>query len=191
MCDESSYISKPISTIQELIHWDFPSTSNLTIPLSYFSDFLNGNLSFPLPSSGLPKVIYCHDMAGGYLSSDRTVNFTCVFPAFRFVHWHLVDIFIYFSHQFITIPPVSWINLAHSYLIIFMFGFGLFNCFLCIFRIIYQKPRYYTIFENMRKVLLTFYNICTFRQNVPKIHRNLVTLLTNNNLCENDPLSRG
>ncbi|CAH8677027.1 unnamed protein product [Schistosoma haematobium] len=112
MCDESSYISKPISTIQELVHWDFPSTSNLTIPLSYFSDFLN-DFGFIRKSSGLPKVIYCHDMAGGYLSSDRTVNFTCVFPAFRFVHWHLVDIFIYFSHQFITIPPVSWINLAH------------------------------------------------------------------------------
>ncbi|CAI2735130.1 unnamed protein product [Schistosoma spindalis] len=112
MCDESSYISKPISTIQELVHWDFPSTSNLTIPLSYFSDFLN-DFGFIRKSSGLPKVIYCHDMAGGYLSSDRTVNFTCVFPAFRFVHWHLVDIFIYFSHHFITIPPVSWINLAH------------------------------------------------------------------------------
>ncbi|TNN20120.1 Cytosolic endo-beta-N-acetylglucosaminidase isoform 1 [Schistosoma japonicum] len=52
-------------------------------------------------------------MAGGYLSSDRTVDFTCVFPAFRFVHWHLIDIFIYFSHHFITLPPVSWINLAH------------------------------------------------------------------------------
>ncbi|KAK4475168.1 hypothetical protein MN116_002251 [Schistosoma mekongi] len=112
MCGESSYISRPISTLEELIYWNFPAASNLTLPLSHFCGFLN-DFGLTRNSLKLPKVIYCHDMAGGYLSSDRTVDFTYVFPAFRFVHWHLIDIFIYFSHHFITIPPVSWINLAH------------------------------------------------------------------------------
>ena len=28
--------------------------------------------------------------------------------------WNCCDIFVYFSHSFITIPPVSWINNAHT-----------------------------------------------------------------------------
>ena len=27
--------------------------------------------------------------------------------------WSVIDIFVYFSHYFITIPPVTWINAAH------------------------------------------------------------------------------
>lgn len=61
------------------------------------------------------QVIYCHDMAGGYLKHDKEECETSVFPAFRFVYWHLIDIFIYFSHQTITIPPICWINAAHRY----------------------------------------------------------------------------
>ncbi|TPP63517.1 Cytosolic endo-beta-N-acetylglucosaminidase [Fasciola gigantica] len=52
-------------------------------------------------------------MAGGYLKSDREFGMTDVYPAFRFTRWHLIDIFIYFSHHFVTLPPLSWINLAH------------------------------------------------------------------------------
>ncbi|VDP84959.1 unnamed protein product [Echinostoma caproni] len=62
-----------------------------------------------------PTIIYCHDMAGGYLDADREFGMTDVFPAFRFTRWHLIDIFIYFSHHFITLPPITWINLAHRY----------------------------------------------------------------------------
>ncbi|THD27800.1 Cytosolic endo-beta-N-acetylglucosaminidase [Fasciola hepatica] len=52
-------------------------------------------------------------MAGGYLKADREFGMTDVYPAFRFTRWHLIDIFIYFSHHFVTLPPLSWINLAH------------------------------------------------------------------------------
>ncbi|CAH8668202.1 unnamed protein product [Heterobilharzia americana] len=112
MFKESDYISKPICTLEELINWSFPASSILTLPLCHFSGVWNDR-GFIHKSSQLPKVIYCHDMGGGYLSSDRTVDFTRIFPAFRFIQWHLIDIFIYFSHQLITVPPISWINLAH------------------------------------------------------------------------------
>ena len=29
-------------------------------------------------------------------------------------HWHFIDIFVYFSHNFVTIPPPSWTNAAHT-----------------------------------------------------------------------------
>jgi len=30
-------------------------------------------------------------------------------------HWQLIDIFVYFSHHFVTIPPPCWTNSAHTH----------------------------------------------------------------------------
>lgn len=30
-----------------------------------------------------------------------------------FYHWRYIDIFVYFSHRTVTIPPVCWTNAAH------------------------------------------------------------------------------
>ena len=30
-------------------------------------------------------------------------------------HWQLIDIFVYFSHHFVTIPPPCWTNAAHTH----------------------------------------------------------------------------
>ncbi|XP_035827207.1 uncharacterized protein LOC101863364 isoform X2 [Aplysia californica] len=35
-------------------------------------------------------------------------------PSYRFYHWHLIDTFVYFSHRFITVPPLGWICAAHK-----------------------------------------------------------------------------
>ena len=35
--------------------------------------------------------------------------------AYLFYHWQLIDTFIYFSHQFVTIPPAGWILAAHRH----------------------------------------------------------------------------
>ena len=61
-----------------------------------------------------PKVMLCHDMKGGYIE-DR-LNEGCydlTEEPYRFVHWSLIDSFVYFSHHLITIPPVGWIQAAH------------------------------------------------------------------------------
>lgn len=33
---------------------------------------------------------------------------------FRIWHWHCVDVFVYFSHHFVTVPPPGWIDAAHK-----------------------------------------------------------------------------
>lgn len=32
---------------------------------------------------------------------------------YQHFHWSHIDLFCYFSHQLVTIPPVPWINCAH------------------------------------------------------------------------------
>ncbi|KAF9356197.1 hypothetical protein BGX34_010040, partial [Mortierella sp. NVP85] len=58
------------------------------------------------------KVIACHDMAGGYAedSSSQGNDYSTVY---NIQYWNYIDIFIYFSHHRITIPPAVWTNAAH------------------------------------------------------------------------------
>jgi mannosyl-glycoprotein endo-beta-N-acetylglucosaminidase len=58
------------------------------------------------------RVIHCHDMRGGYeWDNSQGIQQRCNGYNFRF--WALVDIFIYFSHYRVTIPPAQWINCCH------------------------------------------------------------------------------
>ncbi len=34
---------------------------------------------------------------------------------YYFRHWHAIDLFIYFSHHLVTIPPVGWVNAGHRH----------------------------------------------------------------------------
>ncbi|XP_066252935.1 uncharacterized protein ENGase [Euwallacea similis] len=65
-----------------------------------------------------PKTLVCHDYKGGYLA-DSYVPFddfedkTLASDGYTFYNWSQIDYFVYFSHYFITIPPLAWINAGH------------------------------------------------------------------------------
>lgn len=61
----------------------------------------------------VPRTLVCHDMKNGYLE-DRFLTSVNVGNGYTFYQWSQIDIFVYFSHHFITIPPLPWINLAHK-----------------------------------------------------------------------------
>ncbi|CAH1645788.1 unnamed protein product [Spodoptera littoralis] len=65
-------------------------------------------------SKSLPKTLVCHDMANGY-HDDSVIEGTSKFDAYTFYNWAGIDIFCYFSHHLITIPPVGWINVGHAH----------------------------------------------------------------------------
>ncbi|KAG5885999.1 hypothetical protein JTB14_025393 [Gonioctena quinquepunctata] len=62
------------------------------------------------------KTLICHDYKGGYQAdkylhdSDEDV----LGDGYTFYNWAQMDIFVYFSHHFITIPPLCWINAGHK-----------------------------------------------------------------------------
>lgn len=60
------------------------------------------------------KVLVCHDYQGGY-NEDAKVQGSTVDKCYTLSKfWSFLDIFVYFSHHTITIPPVCWIQAAHT-----------------------------------------------------------------------------
>ncbi|KAI1287993.1 Cytosolic endo-beta-N-acetylglucosaminidase [Halotydeus destructor] len=126
---------EPIRTVGELEAWR-PSKVNSRENVEPLADhyFVGDNQT--------SKVLFCHDMKGGYLDDDRLgreketffsihevksnrslILFFSIFSiisgtsnvhAFRFDHWSRIDMFCYFTHNFVTIPTVGWINAAHK-----------------------------------------------------------------------------
>ncbi|KAK5970156.1 Cytosolic endo-beta-N-acetylglucosaminidase [Trichostrongylus colubriformis] len=100
----------PIGGVDALWNWSPDSADSVDVkPLANFRDKL---------TEGKPETLICHDMKGGYLEeeSDDGIIITEETPSpYVFLNWWNIDIFCYFSHNFVTIPPISYINLAHAH----------------------------------------------------------------------------
>ncbi|XP_020237238.1 cytosolic endo-beta-N-acetylglucosaminidase 1 [Cajanus cajan] len=104
-------ISYPIKTLQELESRSY--FQSFHYPFNKASVPINGNGN----SSSLPnrrRLLVCHDMAGGYLD-DKWIQGGTNPDAYAIWHWHLIDVFVYFSHTLVTLPPPSWTNAAHRH----------------------------------------------------------------------------
>lgn len=51
-------------------------------------------------------------MDGGY-SDDKWVQGGDNPDAYAIWHWYLMDVFVYFSHSLVTLPPPCWVNAGH------------------------------------------------------------------------------
>lgn len=74
---------------------------------------LISNVPFDLKRNTGSKVLVCHDMNGGYLD-DKFINGSDHPDSYTFYHWAQIDIFVYFSHHMVTIPPLVWVDVAHK-----------------------------------------------------------------------------
>ncbi|XP_057523249.1 cytosolic endo-beta-N-acetylglucosaminidase 1 isoform X1 [Amaranthus tricolor] len=101
-------ISYPIKTLEELESRSY--FDSFHYPFNKASVPLDGNMYLPQR----PRMLVCHDMAGGYLD-DKWVQGGTNADAYAIWHWYLMDVFVYFSHNLITLPPPSWINAAHKH----------------------------------------------------------------------------
>ncbi|CAB3254046.1 unnamed protein product [Arctia plantaginis] len=78
----------------------------------HFDPDSNEPVRYDVTVKKLPKTLVCHDMANGY-HDDSKIEGTQTHDAYTFYNWAGIDIFCYFSHHFITIPPVSWTSVGH------------------------------------------------------------------------------
>ncbi|XP_061568074.1 cytosolic endo-beta-N-acetylglucosaminidase isoform X2 [Cololabis saira] len=106
--DTTEPISCGLRTMGELLSWK-RSEANLfnvaTVPLA---------LREP-PLARCPRrTLVSHDMMGGYLD-DRFVQGANSETPYAFYHWQYIDIFNYFTHHLVTIPPAVWTNAAHKH----------------------------------------------------------------------------
>lgn len=100
--------TQPLDSLDDLWDWDRSKVDEklVGLPLKHYSGERGG-----------PKTLICHDMMGGYLPEECTDGCEVIdeIKPYIVTHWWYIDIFAYFSHRFITIPPVGWINQAHDH----------------------------------------------------------------------------
>ncbi|KAF8516116.1 glycosyl hydrolase family 85-domain-containing protein [Hysterangium stoloniferum] len=94
-------------SIDQLAAWKPTNETEMT---STFA--VSGGLADNIPNISRPgdqsKLLVCHDFKGGYTEDPLQRGYS-------FEFWHLVDTFIYFSHNRISLPPKEWINTGHRH----------------------------------------------------------------------------
>ncbi|KAM9346062.1 cytosolic endo-beta-N-acetylglucosaminidase [Symphorus nematophorus] len=106
--DTTEPICCGLQTMEELLSWKRSEANPFNVaavPLAPRDP--------PLASSPR-RTLVSHDMMGGYLD-DRFVQGTHAETPYAFYHWHYIDIFNYFTHNLVTIPPAVWTNAAHKH----------------------------------------------------------------------------
>ncbi|XP_076455704.1 cytosolic endo-beta-N-acetylglucosaminidase-like [Babylonia areolata] len=102
-------LSQPLKTLQEVLSWKASSQPSLCSQYATAKSFVR-----PSSARTKPYTLVCHDFKGGYLE-DRYLQGGVKKDAYYFCRWECIDIFIYFSHHFVTVPPVGWICAAHKH----------------------------------------------------------------------------
>ncbi|KAG5279327.1 hypothetical protein AALO_G00076580 [Alosa alosa] len=106
--DTTEPLSSGLKNLEELLAWKISEASPFNV-----ASVPRASRQPPYASKQL-RTLVCHDMMGGYLE-DRFIQGTEVEAPYAFYHWSLIDIFNYFTHQMVTIPPACWTNAAHRH----------------------------------------------------------------------------
>ncbi|ETO19226.1 hypothetical protein RFI_18004, partial [Reticulomyxa filosa] len=122
---------RSLTSLEQVLEWtpgDELNRCSVALKYSKWHNTSVSNVGQSCSSSAPPTrplVCVCHDMAGGYHFDKWNQGYHYGFeqvqlngvgqmPLEYTLHfWQYVDVFVYFSHDFITIPPKQWIDVAH------------------------------------------------------------------------------
>ncbi|KAM7372584.1 hypothetical protein PAMP_009742 [Pampus punctatissimus] len=106
--DTTEPISCGLQTLDELLSWKRSDANPFNVAVVSLAP------REPPLSSSPHRTLVSHDMMGGYLD-DRFLQGTKTENPYAFYHWQYIDIFNYFTHNMVTIPPAVWTNAAHKH----------------------------------------------------------------------------
>merc|ERR1719343_1437449 len=87
-----------MTSIQQLLEWNTTIAGPRLGPVKDLPQFTNN-----------ARIMSMHDMATGYNEMSDN-DYLMLFHA-----WETVDIFVYFSHVRIAVPPLQWTMVAHQH----------------------------------------------------------------------------
>ena len=118
-----------LNSVAELLAWQPPGTAAARAASAP---------NAPLPAR--PRVLHCHDMAGGYNQmADETYlrafsgwgQIDMFFPPYTLTQkpdpelspnpnrnrsrWEEIDVFVYFAHSRVSMPPQAWLDACHAH----------------------------------------------------------------------------
>ena len=103
--------SRPIQSVSELLHFYDDCMSEKTYSALVYPRCMNEYAAKLVAEN---KILFCHDMRGNYLN-DRFINGSDYDNAMQIFDFDTIHIFCYFSHELVTIPPLSWINCCRTH----------------------------------------------------------------------------
>ncbi|XP_071397021.1 cytosolic endo-beta-N-acetylglucosaminidase [Centroberyx affinis] len=106
--DTTEPISCGLQTLEELLSWQRSEANTFNVAMVPLA------VREPPLASTPRRTLVSHDMMGGYLD-DRFAQGTDSEAPYAFYHWQYIDIFNYFTHNLVTIPPAVWTNAAHKH----------------------------------------------------------------------------
>ncbi|XP_077590987.1 cytosolic endo-beta-N-acetylglucosaminidase isoform X2 [Stigmatopora nigra] len=106
--DTTEPISFSLQTLDELLAWKQTEVNHFNVAVVPLAP------RQPALSSVLHRTLVSHDMMGGYLD-DRFLQGTASEAPYAFYHWQYIDVFNYFTHNLVSIPPAVWTNAAHKH----------------------------------------------------------------------------
>ncbi|CAI5947019.1 unnamed protein product [Closterium sp. NIES-65] len=111
-------VCAPLTSLDQLLHWrpSSPATCGIynraTAPFRARS--APGAARGELPRRQRQRVLACHDMMGGYVEDARAQG-SARSEVYRAWEWDSVDVWVYFSHHLVTLPPVAWSNCCRTH----------------------------------------------------------------------------
>ncbi|XP_027110733.1 cytosolic endo-beta-N-acetylglucosaminidase 1-like isoform X1 [Coffea arabica] len=105
-------ISYPLKTLEELQSRSYFDSFHFPFNKSRVKLQQQQSSAAALPQRR--RMLVCHDLEGGY-ADDKWVQGGNNADAYAIWHWYLMDVFVYFSHYLVTLPPPCWTNTAHKH----------------------------------------------------------------------------
>ncbi|CAO3638153.1 unnamed protein product [Cunninghamella echinulata] len=102
--DDYLFISKPLNSVENLKQWNENAATDINNRATIKLQQRQKNLD--------TSILVTHDMAGGY-KEDNWIQGRSKEHIYSLQYWQLIDMFTYFSHSRVTIPPVVWTNACH------------------------------------------------------------------------------